>query len=161
MTKTIRKISHEESGQLAALIRGGFLDTAERIGITPENCPHYSAFASDERIAGEMTEESEFYVVDCDGRNAGCVGVEFREPGLAIVKRLAVLPEFRGRGLGNDLLDIAVESARRRGARRVELGVINENPGVREWYMRHGFEVVLEKDPPDRPFTASYMAKDL
>jgi putative acetyltransferase len=52
---------------------------------------------------------------------AGCVGAKPLAPGIGEIKRLYVVPSFRGTGLGRRLLEAAIERARQIGFRSVRL----------------------------------------
>lgn len=56
------------------------------------------------------------------------------------VKDLAVVPEFRGRGIGSRLLDRALAVLASNGAPRVKLEVRVDNQPARELYAEFGFE---------------------
>lgn len=60
------------------------------------------------------------------------------------INQIGVLPAFRGRGLGRELLRWGVAHARIRGAARIELSVEALNERALELYRRHGFETVIE-----------------
>jgi RimJ/RimL family protein N-acetyltransferase len=53
---------------------------------------------------------------------------------------MGVLPAYRGRGLGRELLRRTLEAARERGIERVELEVHASNEAAIGLYLRHGFE---------------------
>jgi ribosomal protein S18 acetylase RimI-like enzyme len=55
------------------------------------------------------------------------------------VNVLAVLPEYRGRGLGSDLLRIADDTGRRLGKRGMSVIVSDANTGARRLYERFGY----------------------
>jgi len=63
-------------------------------------------------------------------------------PGSFYICSLAVLPEFRGLGLGTKMLDIAREQARESGLDTLSLLVFEQNEGAFRLYEREGFEVV-------------------
>lgn len=66
----------------------------------------------------------------------------------ALVKDLVVLPEFRNRGLGRKLLQVAEDFARRHEARYLRISVLAANAVARELYLGFGFqerEVWLDK----------------
>ncbi len=75
------------------------------------------------------------------GENRGFGYVDDTTPELSI----AVLPEYRGRGIGSDLLTRLLEAARSRFA-AVCLSVSPDNP-ARQWYERLGFQVVNDEPP--------------
>ena len=57
---------------------------------------------------------------------------------------IGVLPEWRGRGLGRELLRWGVAELRRRGAGLVELSVEAANERATTLYRAHGFEPAIE-----------------
>lgn len=64
---------------------------------------------------------------------------------------LAVVPEWRGRGVGGALLAAAEERARRDGCCKLTLEVRDDNQGARRLYERCGFtDFVLEAPTPTR-----------
>ena len=60
------------------------------------------------------------------------------------VRLIGVLPEWRGRGLGRELLRWAVAELRVRGAGRIQLSVEAENERALGLYRRAGFEPLVE-----------------
>ncbi len=89
------------------------------------------------------------FVAEAEGRVVGFVCLWLRtqedvlmnEPGeYAHVSDLVVLPEFRGRRLGYELLRAAEDYARAHGATRIKIGVLARNEGARRLYVNFGFE---------------------
>jgi ribosomal protein S18 acetylase RimI-like enzyme len=66
--------------------------------------------------------------------------IDDKTPELAI----SVLPEFRGRGIGTDLMMALFEHLQMRGYSRTSLSVQQNNPAVR-FYKRLGYTVTDEK----------------
>ena len=62
------------------------------------------------------------------------------------VNVLAAYPDYRGRGIGSELLTIAVRLARRAGCRGLSIIVSDANTGARRLYERAGY--VLEATRP-------------
>ena len=54
--------------------------------------------------------------------------------------------DYRRRGLGTHLLQLAIKKARQRGIKRIYGSLIqkdiNNNPNLVKWYKKHGFEIV-------------------
>ena len=61
---------------------------------------------------------------ECDGKAAGCVAVKALEASICEMKRLYVRPEFRGRGLGRQMIACAIEEAARAGYTSMRLDTI-------------------------------------
>ena len=67
---------------------------------------------------------------------------ELEVPGSLYICALAVIPGFRGRGVGTEMLSIAREQARERGLGTQSLLVFEQNEGAVKLYERSGFKVV-------------------
>jgi ribosomal-protein-alanine N-acetyltransferase len=62
-------------------------------------------------------------------------------PPVGHILNVAVDPAFRRQGLGQRLLEYALEYSRRLGASRVELEVRTGNEAAIALYQKHGFEI--------------------
>ncbi|MCV2869532.1 GNAT family N-acetyltransferase [Defluviimonas sp. WL0002] len=63
----------------------------------------------------------------------------FPDPGDAYLGLMILAPRLRGQGLGRRLLAEAEDRARRAGAQRLYLAVLDENPRGRAFWEREGF----------------------
>ncbi len=61
------------------------------------------------------------------------------------VQRIYVLSRFQRTGMGYALMNLAVSKAISKGARRLVLGVHNENARALAFYKRQGFEVIGDR----------------
>lgn len=64
--------------------------------------------------------------------------------GTLVLDGICVHPEWRGRGIGTALLAAADAYAATRGARQVQLSVVDTNPRAEALYQRLGYRVVDE-----------------
>jgi ribosomal protein S18 acetylase RimI-like enzyme len=72
---------------------------------------------------------------------------------MGFIPELAVLPEWRGKGIGTELLLTAERRFRRQGCDQIGLGVFPPNRGARRLYRRHeyaerGMWLVKQLGPP-------------
>lgn len=67
---------------------------------------------------------------------------ELELPGSLYVAGLAVMPAFRGQGLGSKLLGAARRKARALGLDQLSLLCLEQNEGARRLYERSGFRVI-------------------
>ena len=67
------------------------------------------------------------------------------EAGEIYIDTIAVFPEYRGKGLGNIILDYIIEEFANKQAKNVGLLVDHTNPKAKNLYESKGFEVVGEK----------------
>ncbi len=80
----------------------------------------------------------EYYVALLDGHTIGFVDVDFSNNSPRILG-LAVLEEFRGKGIGTRLLHRAIARVKEKGLKRVTLLVSEDNSRARRLYEREGF----------------------
>ena len=64
-------------------------------------------------------------------------------PDVFVIIDIIVLPEARGRGVGEALMQAVEEEARRLGVAALDLNVVASNEVARRFYERHGFEAHL------------------
>ncbi|MER7839221.1 GNAT family N-acetyltransferase [Streptomyces sp. NPDC096040] len=108
--------------------------------VLPEPQPPYDPFFS-ERHAPEDT-----LVAELDRRIVGYIRLGFghkiaSNAHVRQIQGLAVAEEARGHGVARALLRAVMEEARRRGARRIRLGVLAHNAPARRLYESEGFAV--------------------
>ncbi len=93
--------------------------------------------------------------VNSDGRVVGCGAVHVMWEDLAEVRTLAVLPEFRGRGIGRDLLAELVGTARALGVERVVCLTFEV-----DFFVGQGFEVAESVDVAPEVFMQMVRSPD-
>ncbi|GAA2741360.1 GNAT family N-acetyltransferase [Kitasatospora cinereorecta] len=102
--------------------------------------------AADVPFFDERHTPEQYLVAELDGRPVGYIR-QVPPTGLASnahirqIQGLAVMPEARGRGVGEALIEAACEVARTAGARRMTLRVLGHNAPARRLYERRGFTV--------------------
>ncbi len=159
----IRQVKREEIPQCADLIKSSFMTVAEELGITAENAPRFTAFATtDERLLWHMEEEHRpMFVFEENGVVCGYYSLLIQGNGECELNNLAVLPEFRHRGIGKELLEHSVKTARDLGCDVMNIGIVEENVVLKRWYEELGFVHIGTKKFDFFPFTCGYMKKDL
>jgi GNAT superfamily N-acetyltransferase len=97
----------------------------------------------------------DFWVVRENGRLIATSGLKI-ESGVAEMKTLYVKKEFRGKGLGTFLTDLAIETARNRGASVMELWSDTRFHDAHRMYERLGFARFSERKLNDHNNTREY-----
>ncbi|HET6489595.1 MAG TPA: GNAT family N-acetyltransferase [Syntrophales bacterium] len=157
MNDRIRTCTREDVGVLSATIRGSFRDVAERFGLTAENCPRHPSNCTADWIEKDMDRGVTYFVLESEGRVAGCVALELVRPGLCNLERLAVLPDQRRHGFGKALVAHVLSQAGKQGCRDIRIGVIADQDELKDWYRRLGFVETESREFAHLPFLVSFM----
>jgi putative acetyltransferase len=80
-----------------------------------------------------------FVAVDAAGRVVGTAGLLPTGPAAGEVRKVFLLPEARGRGMGRALLEAVLDAARARGMRRLTLTTRHRYDRAIRLYERAGF----------------------
>jgi ribosomal protein S18 acetylase RimI-like enzyme len=83
--------------------------------------------------------DAQYWVIRCDGSGVGRLIIDRTAEEIHVVD-IALLPEFRKRGIGSALMEAIIKEASQAG-KTVRLHVERFNPALR-WYERLGFGVV-------------------
>ena len=149
------------AGALAGLIRAAFIDVARRFAITPENTPKHPSNCTAQWLVEAMEKGVCFYRMDSGETLCGCVALERAGDDVFYLERLAVLPRFRRQGLGRALVEHACTEAQTAGAKRLEIGIIDAQDELRNWYVRLGFQQTRTAEYAHLPFTVCFMKREL
>jgi ribosomal protein S18 acetylase RimI-like enzyme len=112
-----------------------------------------------ERRVGELLEADEIVVLLAEDPPAGLALLRFR-PSLwtttldCYLEELYVVPDRRGQGLGKALMQAAMDAARERGARHMDLGTAETDTAARGLYESLGFS--NREGKPDGPVNYFY-----
>lgn len=134
----IRSATPKDANRLIVLLDHGALE--DRKEDPSDLNPYVVALAEIEATGG-----SDVLVAELDGQVVGvCQLIMFRHlqrrGGLcAEIESMHVHPDFRGRGIGGQLLDAVVETAKRAGCYRVQLTSNLQRSDAHRFYRRHGF----------------------
>ena len=156
----IREINRNDIGKCVNVIRKSFLTVAEEFGFTADNAPRFTAFATDEkRLLWQLEKEHRLMYAYCleSGEIIGYYSLLLQEDHECELNNLCVLPEYRHKHIGTDLLNDAYMKAKSKGCTKINIGIVEENTVLRKWYEDNGFVHVGTKKFHFFPFTCGYM----
>jgi GNAT superfamily N-acetyltransferase len=142
------------------VIRSAFATAAEDLHLTRENAPTHPSFIRLEKVRTSFTIGVAYFGLRLRGRLVGCVAIE-KAGDCCYIERLSVLPGFRRRGFGLALVEHAIGYARKAGAARASVGIINTQRVLKDWYVSLGFEVKELRAYGHLPFTVCIMEKEI
>jgi predicted N-acetyltransferase YhbS len=131
---SIRKADFTDASLLCTLIRRSFRDVALRFRLTPENCPTHPSNCRQDWITKDLKRGTFYFLLERNNLPVGCVAIEKASNDLCYLKRLAVLPEERRKGLGNLLVNHVLNTAMEWGIKCISIGVIAKQTDLKQWY---------------------------
>ena len=159
----IREVFHEDIPACVNIIKQSFKTVADEFGFTEENAPRFTAFAiNEERLLWQFDNENRpMYVYEEAGVLCGYYSLLIQENNECELNNLAVLPEYRHRGIGKQLLEHAYSAARDHDCKLMNIGIVEENTKLRKWYEENGAVHLGTHKFDFFPFTCGYMRKKL
>lgn len=160
----IKEIDKNNVAECVEVIRKSFLTIAEQFGFTIENAPRFTAFATtEERLLYQLENEPRFMFgyFDSDGKIIGYYSLLMQDKGECELNNLCVLPEYRHKKIGHELLMDAYKQAEIHKCNKINIGIVEENKVLRKWYENEGFVHTGTEKFDFFPFTCGYMVKEL
>jgi ribosomal protein S18 acetylase RimI-like enzyme len=81
-------------------------------------------------------------IAESSGNWAGCVALRSLEDDICEMKRLYVIPEYRGLGVGKTLAQTVIKEARTRGYKKMRLDTVASMKAARGLYASLGFYTI-------------------
>lgn len=160
----IREINRNDVPECVQVIRSSFLTVANEFGFTVDNAPRFTAFATTEdRLYYQLDNEHRLmyaYYSD-DNKIIGYYSLLLQDNKECELNNLCVLPQYRHKHLGADLLSNAYLRAIEKGCAKINIGIVEENKVLRKWYEDNGFIHIGTKKFDFFPFTCGYMERYL
>ena len=143
------------------VIHRSFKTVAEEFGLTPENCPKHTSFMPIYFLTTQMERGWHMFGLYHENQLVGYMSLSKEGENVYELHNLAVLPEFRHKGFGKNMLDFAKETAKNLGGNTIKIGIIEESTVLKEWYMANGFVHTGVRKFDHLPFTSGYLECNL
>ena len=155
----IKQLNPAEFSIAAELIRKSFSTVAKEFGLTAQNCPTHTSFITTEDIQKHFEWGWLMYGFYEDNQIVGHISISKSQEtdGAYEPHNLAVLPEYRHKGYGKQLLDFCKAKAKDLGGTKLHIGIIEENTVLKNWYAANGFIHTGTKRFPQFPFIVGFM----
>jgi N-acetylglutamate synthase-like GNAT family acetyltransferase len=143
------------------LINTSFMTVANEYGFTKRNTPTFPAFIGYDIIENEIKNGLKIFGYKKNNKIIGCVGHTKYTDEIYKIKRLAVLPEYRHRGIGKKLLQDIESKIKRDGGKISEVHIVNENEQLKKWYIKNKYEGIKIEKINGLPFKVCIMQKEI
>ena len=157
----INQLNIADFPKAVEVIRTSFSTVAQEFGLTEQNCPKYVAFSTTaERLQTNFEWGWLMYGFYVEEQLAGYIAIS-KEYGtdrnIYELHDVSVLPEYRHKGYGRQLLDFCKEKVKELGGVKINIGIIEENIILKNWYASNGFVHTGTKLFEHLPFTVGFM----
>ena len=154
--------TYETIPEIGALIRLAFSDVAREFQLTPENCHSHPSFLTDSDLLASLRRPGVIcFAAYANNAPVGFVAIWPKGPDAYELTRLCALPAHRHMGLGEQLMQAAIQAAKERGARRIEIGIIDASERLKRWYEKFGFRETGKHSYAHLPFVVCEMQHNL
>ena len=161
MKKIIHSASFHDSEIIAFIVSQGNKDVAEKFGLTLEKNSKHPSFYTKEWVLSDIDRGEEYFLYRINGVNCGCVAFEQPNSDISYLNRLSVLPEYRHKGIGEQLVKHVLEYSRKKNIQMVSIGIIAEHNLLKKWYLKLGFIEKETKHFDHLSFDVTYMSYKL
>ncbi len=159
----IRAAGPAEAGLIARIVQESFRAQAAMQGIVKAAYPRYVAFTEKSDVLKALEKGHIAALLYHGAEPIGGIwhALDWNDPQLGHVSKLAVLPAYRGRGYGEMLFAYAEDKLRTLGARQARLTCNARLTGLHSYYERLGYRKIKQEAWPTLPFEVVTMEKDL
>ena len=91
----------------------------------------------------------------------GYYSLELQDNNQCELNNLCVLPQYRHKHIGTNMLEDACIKAKKAGCKKINIGIVEENKILKNWYVENGFIHTGTKKFDFFPFTCGYMERNI
>jgi N-acetylglutamate synthase-like GNAT family acetyltransferase len=158
---TIRDASDSDIPTLVEMIRSSFKEVAARWGLNEKDHPRSTSFYTVQRMKDDFAKGIHYYILEDDSKAIGCVAMESADKDICYLMRLAVLPDYRKRNLGEKLVRHLLAQAAQTGAKRVQIGIVDTADRLKQWYESLGFVQFKTQTFEHLPFVVAFLSVNI
>ena len=125
----IKRVEEQDIAECVKVIKESFATVAKEFGFTVENAPRFTAFATTEdRLKHQLLEENRPMYAFYDNENiVGYYSLLVQDNNECELNNLSVIPAYRHRGIGEELLKHAFKIAKELNCNKINIGIVEEN----------------------------------
>jgi ribosomal protein S18 acetylase RimI-like enzyme len=153
----IKPLTLESLPTIAEVVRESFRAAAIELNLTPQNCPTHNYFLTNERLAEKFTQKFFPYGYFLEEKLIGFVALVDKGENIFEMNMLCVLPKFRHKKIGKELVDFCKEKVAELGGKKIEIGLWENGTVLQKWYAAFGFVFTETKIFAHMPFPVGYM----
>lgn len=147
-----------DANKISNIVSTSNKNVANKFNLTFQNNPKHPSFYTKEWVLKDMKRGEEYFVFIQDNIEVGCVAFEQSTDEKAYLNRLSVLPQFRKKGIGEQLVKYIVNYSKSKDIKKLSIGIISKHTELKNWYLKLGFLEGQTKKFDHLPFNVTYMS---
>jgi len=156
----IKQLKPVDFPLVVEVIRSSFATVAKEFELTEQNCPMYTSYSTTvEKLERRNKMGMLIYGLYNDELLIGSVTISKNDKHECEILNLAVLPEYRHKGYGKQLLFFCIEKAKEMKCSRIWFSFNADNAVLKNWYIENGFVLTELKRLDVFPFNIGYMER--
>lgn len=154
----IKKIDINDIEKCTEVIKASFFTVVHQFGITQQNAPTHTSFIKSEKLYKQFEQGNRFmFAYFLSDEIVGYFSLIINNENVCELDNLAVLPSYRHYGYGREMVDFAIDFAKKANCKKITISIIEENSILKSWYKSIGFVHIYTKKFARLPFTSGYM----
>ena len=154
----IKSINETDLPDCLNIFHQGYETVAVEFGLTDDNCPDRGrANLPIEKLISDYKNGKMMFGYYLNDKIVGFLGMKMSNDMVCKLDDIIIIPEHRHKGYGTELLIFCKQKAKKLGATKVTLGMIDDNKILRKWYEDNGFCNIGYKKYDGAPFTVGNM----
>ena len=154
----IKQIDKYDLPTCLEVIHKGYETVAIQFGLTEENCPDRGrASLPQDKLESEFENGTLMFGYFLENKIIGYLSMKVIDKEVCKLNDIVVLPQYRKKGYGQELIEFCKVKAHELGAKIINLGMIDDNDQLKYWYISNGFFTIGYKKFDKAPFTVEYM----
>lgn len=155
---------------LSLLFKTVYIETYGTKGITHEFANFIEKQFSPNKIKSKIeSDTSTLWIASYSNNPVGIIQIDYnnacpiKNTVFPEINKLYILRNFHGRGIGQNLMNIAEKEIRKKGEDKIWLWVLESNIRANEFYIKQGYKNIGIADYPmeENIYTNNVMLKDL
>jgi len=156
----IKEISNEiELENSVKVIADSFQTVAVEFNLNRDNCPTHLSLVTLRQLQEMQRKGLKLFGLFEDNVQVGFVGLEKKKDKVYSLEKLAVMPEYRHKKYGGELIEFAENYVKNAGGKKLSIGIIYEHIILKQWYEAKGFQQTAVTKFAHLPFTVCFMEK--
>jgi diamine N-acetyltransferase len=152
-------INENELENSVQVIGDSFQTVAVEFKLNKDNCPTHPSLITLKQLKEMKRKGLKLFGLFEGNIQVGFVAVEKKKDKVYSIEKLAVLPEYRHKGYGGELLEFVGDYVKNLEGKTLSIGIINEHTVLKKWYEGKGFQETGITKFVHLPFTVCFMEK--